>query len=325
VGFAGFTLLAVFTHLTGLLLLAVAWGWVATTGNWRRHTLALSGASVLVLVCVGPLLLSIAQASARLPGNGSPPRPATGLEVPYTLFTYVAGYSFGPSLREIQNLGAAAAVAAHPIQTGLVIGVLAVLLVVTVYGYRPCMTGYLALFTAYVVLTFVASVATGKAYSVRYTLPALIGFAGLVSIGLRRTSPAVDRALVALLLMLFTWADAQWFCSPNYAKDDSRAVVRWLAARVPEGAAVVAAPGYNSKVLTYYADLQGAPIHFLPVETTSDSVRPAALLLTRLHHVTDPRSAKEWFRRVAGHPVREDTVGGYQVLSTARTESVLHQ
>jgi hypothetical protein len=177
------------------------------------------------------------------------------------------------------------------------------------------MTGFTMLFAAYLAMAFLASVVTGKAYSVRYTLPALIGFLGLVSIALHVTPSLFGRAGAALVLVLFAWADAQWFYSPEYRKDDSRGVVRWLAERLPEGSAVVTAPGYVSKILSYYAGRQGASIRFIPAEAASDSVQPAALLLTRLHHVADPRSAKEWFRRVGGR-AREDSVGGYNVLTT---------
>ena len=131
------------------------------------------------------------------------------------------------------------------------------------------------------------------------------------------TSRRFRRAGATLVLLLFAWADAQWFYSPEYRKDDSRGVVRWLAERLPEGSAVVTAPGYVSKILTYYASRQGAPIRFIPADTTSDSVRPAALLLTRLHHVPDPRSTREWFRKIGGRRAREDSVGGYDVLTTA--------
>jgi mannosyltransferase len=316
-GFASATLLAVFTHLTGLLLLPVAWIWTIAAGKWRRQVRPLLSVSGLVVACVAPLLLAIARASARVPGNGSPERPPTGLEIPYTLFTFLAGYSFGPPLRDIQNLGAGAAVATHPVETGLVVAALAALLVFILRAYGRDMTGFTALVAAYIGMTFLASVMTGKAYSVRYTLPALIGFLSLVGIGLNRIASLLGRASLALVLLLFAWADAQWFYSSEYHKDDSRAVVRWLAARLPEGSTVVTAPGYVSKILTYYAWRQEAAISFIPADSASDSPRPAALVLTRLHHVTDPRSVKDWFRRIGGGHAREDGVGGYDVLTTA--------
>jgi hypothetical protein len=119
------------------------------------------------------------------------------------------------------------------------------------------------------------------------------------------------------VLSLFAWADAQWFFSPRYRKDDSRHVVQWLAAHLPSGSVVLAAPGYVTGVLSHYAQRQGADLRFVTA-AAADSARPAALLLTRLHHVPDPQSLEERFRRAAGPDVRADSLGGYLVFSSPR-------
>jgi hypothetical protein len=156
---------------------------------------------------------------------------------------------------------------------------------------------------------------TGKAYSIRYTFPALVAFMGVLAVILRRPRGALAWTTIALLLAIFVVADAQHFLLTDYRKDDSRAVVRWLADRLPAGAVVEVAPGYVSGVLDYYARQQDTDVRFIPSDAQDLPGRPAALLLTRLHHVTDPTAEVEHFRRSAGFVVKQDTVGGYLVWS----------
>ena len=154
-----------------------------------------------------------------------------------------------------------------------------------------------------------------KAYQARYALAGLVGFCGLAAGGLNRLSTRFRAPATAAVLTLCVWADAQWYFTPRYWKDDSRAVVAWLAELVPKGSTVLTAPDYVSGILSYYAHLQAAPVNLVGVDAVAwDSVAPAALLMTRLHHVPDPRSLRERFRELAGPGVREDTVGGYQIL-----------
>jgi len=313
-GFTGSTLLAVFIHLTGLLLLAAAWAWAAARVRRPRTVVALVGSSAVVAACVAPLLWAIAHASVDRPGTGSPPRPPSALDIPYTLFTYVGGYSFGPSLREIQNKGAAAVVT-HPVESGAVLAALALVLLLVIQQRPRIPVGFAALFAVYIGLAYLASVVTGKAYSIRYTFPALIAFLGILAVILRRPRGSLARATIALVVAVFLVADAQHFFLNDYRKDDSRAVVRWLADRLPRGALVEVAPGYVSGVLDYYARRQDADVRFIPSDAEVSLGHPAALLLTRLHHVTDPASEVERFQRSVGPTVKQDTVGGYLVWS----------
>jgi mannosyltransferase len=317
IGFTACTLLAVFSHLVGLGLLAVSWILAITGPGLRRRLLPLVTSSVVVLAAVAPLLLGIARASADRQGNGSPARAPSGLEVPYTLFSYVAGYSLGPSPRDIQNRGPAGALAARPVESVIVSVTLVALLGLIAHGRPPSAAPFTLLFLLYVGMVFLASVTTGKAYNIRYTLPALLGFVGLLTLALSRLAPASRRAAAVLVLSLFAWADAQWFFSPRYRKDDSRHVVQWLAEHLPSGSVVLAAPAYVTGVLSHYAQRQGADLRFVTADA-ADSARPAAMLLTRLHHVPDPQSLEERFRRAAGPDVRADSLGGYLVFSSPR-------
>ena len=84
----------------------------------------------------GRVAAPIARAVMEAKSTGSPPRAITGLEIPYTLFTFVAGYSLGPAVREIQALGWAAAVRAHPFQTAVAALTVVVAIVVALKARR---------------------------------------------------------------------------------------------------------------------------------------------------------------------------------------------
>ena len=120
-------------------------------------------------------------------------------------------------------------------------------------------------------------------------------------------------------MTLSAWADGQWYFASRYWKDDSRAVVAWLAKVLPSGSTVLTAPNYVAGVLSYYATLQHAPIRMVGVDSVAwESAHPAALMLTRLHHVDNPEFLRSRFRELAASEHSEDTVGGYQILM--RTE-----
>ncbi len=319
-GFTVFATLTVFTHLVGILLLVVAWAWCVLDGRRRQLAKSLLGASAVILGCAAPLLISIALASAQIPGTGSPPRPTTGLEIPYTLLCYVAGYSFGPSLRDIQNVGPLAALAAHPFQSALAIVAVTGSVVLAARHYRTYSVGLAFLFAAFVGLIFLASVVTGKAFSVRYTLPGLIGFLGLIAVAGARGR--LGWTWTTFLLVLFAWADIQWFSSPTYWKDDTRATAKWLAERLPPGSEVAVAPGYATRILAYYADRANARLRIVPATPDGRWMEgvPAALVVTRLHHLPDSEQIVSAFRRRAGAQLISHRGIGYDVYVDGRRQ-----
>jgi mannosyltransferase len=314
-GFVCCTAGTVLTHTIGPLFLMVAWGWALLSSRRGALLRPLLLSSIAVGLIAAPFALVIAGAVAHATGTHSPDRPLTGLEIPYTLLTYLVGYSFGPSTREIQNLGPVTALRLHSLESGLSAAVMAGLLFLMLSRRAPGRMPLLMLCIVPIVAMLLGSATSGKAYQARYALAGLVGFCGLAAGGLHRLSTRFRAPVTAAVLTLCVWADAQWYFTPRYWKDDSRAVVAWLAELVPEGSTVLTAPDYVTGVLSYYAHLQAAPVHVVGVDAAAwDSVTPAALLMTRLHHVPDPQSLRERFRELAGPGVREDTVGGYQIL-----------
>lgn len=318
-GFVGSMSLVLLTHPVGLTLLGVTWVWALL---WPRRAAVLrplSIATVLVGLACAPFALPVADAVARAAGVHSPPRPLTGLELPYTLLTFVGGYSFGPPLREIQNVGAGAAVRRHFLESAAGAAAVAGLLLLALRYRSPSRKYFAVLLFLPILGMLLGSATSGKAYQVRYAVVGLIGYCALVAGALRALPLKIGRACIAVLLALSIWADVQWYVSPAYWKDDSRAVVGWLAERLPQGASVAVAPSYVVGVLAHYAQLQGAKLRFVAADQLMDSGRPAALLLTRLHHVDNQVSLRQAFRQTAGPSLAEASVGGYYILLNSPT------
>jgi 4-amino-4-deoxy-L-arabinose transferase-like glycosyltransferase len=306
------------THTTGLIfgVIAIAWS-LRSSDRWRAVRPVFAWSFVAVAVSA-PFFISVARALAAAHGKlGSAPRALTGLEVGYTLLTFVTGFSFGPALREIQNVGGLAALRGHPIETAVAGVALLGLFAVSVVNRRAAMGPFLAMLAISLGGILALSALTGKAFNVRYALPALIGFAGTISVAVSALAPVPRKVALSTLLGLALWADVQWFRSPLYWKEDSRAAVAWLHERLAPGATVAVAPAYNIRPLAYYARRTGVDIRFVPAvsgPTRSDGPTSDALLLTRLHHVPNWRTLKAGFATRTDGEVVEGRVAGYDML-----------
>jgi len=310
VGFGVLASLAVLTHVTGLVFVLLAWMWGLTRPRQPlARGLVISSASILL--AIAPFGYQLAQAVSHAEGKGSPPRDLTGLEMPYTLFTYLAGFSFGPSVRDIQERGPWAAVWLHPVESAL--GVLALLAVIALaLRLRGTVVTRLMLLTLVpMTATWIGSALTGKAYNVRYTLPGIIGFLGLVALcASELPRPRRSIAIVALAALLL-WADLQWFFTPGYWKDDSRSAVAWMQAELPPKSTVAVAPGYQTGVLRYYAEHLGAQFSFdsLPEAAAVLDSPPEVLLISRTQHLPHWRELVRSLNRTTDVSLAVELIG----------------
>ena len=317
--------LAILTHTTGVIFVAIAWAWGFWAAERQRVLRPLLTLSLAIGVTCAPFFLRIARVLEETGGTfHSPPRAITGLEVGYSLLSYVTGYSFGPAPREIQNFGGLAALRAHPLESTVAVAALLGLLAVSVAKRRATMRPFTALLGISLGTIFFLAAFSGKAYNVRYTLPALVGFLGIVSVAIAALAPRSRALCLTALVGLALWADAQWFWVPRYWKEDSRAAVGWLRSQLGPGARIAVAPVYYDKLLQYYSRKSGAELHFLPVLPESGFTTGAsidALVLTRLHHVPSWRELKAGFLALHDCQVVEGHVSGYQMLVRPMTPS----
>src|SRR5262249_32522439 len=145
IGFVVSSCLAMLVHAVGVVVPILALVWVLLRPDRStklRPTLVALGA---ILLLVSPSYIMLARAIIHATSTGSPERPLTGLELPYTALTYLGGYSFGPSVREIQDAGWQIAAAHHVLQLTLAAILLLLWLFLAVLGRSPLMTGLLVL------------------------------------------------------------------------------------------------------------------------------------------------------------------------------------
>ncbi len=312
--------LALLMHAVAAVVPIIALAWVLLRPDRASKLRPLLLAFAATMLLVAPSYIMLARAIIHATGTGSPERPLTGLELPYTALTYLAGYSFGPSVREIQDSGWQVAAAHHVVQLGLTAMLLVLWLALVAVRRSNLMISLLVLCMLPAVLAFVGSAATTKAYNVRYAVLGVVGFVASLSVAIVPLRPSLRNAVAAIFCTIFVWADLQWFIAPRYWKDDSRAAIAWLSARVPPGTRVAVAPSYAIAALAHYSDRSRAHLCLLGVATEADLTRdgiPDALVLTRLHHVENWQALEAAFARSSGSSLERGEEIGFRLFVRA--------
>jgi len=310
---------AVALHKTGLIFPAACalWhGWEVLREKRRIRELTVPAATLAV--ALGVLLL---KSYPPPPDYG---RPSSLLEIPYTFMTFVGGYSFGPSLADIQSHGALGAVSRNLVQVGVLGGVLALLALAYVLHFASLIRGKeTTLLLVNVGFVALAALITAFPYNIRYTLPALLAFVALVAVlitGARR--PALPRLSVTGVLLVGLWADAQWFYSPAYRKGDSRAVAQWLVDNQAHVRSWTVLPDYLSLSIEWY--LQGHPEILSGLrpptgpQTTSFPPVPNVLIIGRRHHIREPDKLIAAYQARAGEVRTNLSIAGFELYCPTR-------
>ena len=294
-------LAAVALHKTALVFPVVCtlWhGWEVLRKKGRILELAAPVVTLALALCV--LLL-----------KSHPPPPELGrsssiLEIAYTFMTFVGGYSFGPSLTDLQSYGAWGAVSRHPVQVGILGVVLLLLALACLLNWdRLLRSKEAALLLLSVGVVAVAGLVTGFPYNIRYTLPALLAFVALVAgLILCARRPVLARLAVIGVMLVGLWADGQWFYSPTYRKGDSRAVAQWLVANQARVKSWTVLPDYLSRSIGWYLqdhpDVLSRERPPSAPQSTSFPPVPDVLIIGRRHHVREPDKLIAAYRAAAG-------------------------
>jgi len=282
-------IMAIAVHRTGIIF-------PAACGLWHAWEVVKNRASWKSLLGHAPV---IAATLAALSLKSYPPtegysRSASGLEIGYTFLTFTGGYSFGPSVTDIQSHGPMAAILRHEIETGILALVLAAVALAGVLNFRKLIFGresQLLLLSIGVVSVYV--LISGFPYTVRYALPALLGFLALAAVlGSELAKVNLGRISTVALLIVSLWADGQWFYGWEYRKDDSRAAAGWLVQNRGKVHSWEVLPSYMNVSLEWY--LQGAPdvlaneMHSTGDRSTTFPPVPDVFIITRRHHLQEP-------------------------------------
>ena len=305
---------AVALHKTGLIfpLACALWqGGEVLRKQGRLRDLAVQ-ITTLGVAC-GVLLL---KSYPPPPGYG---RPSSILEIGYTLMTFVGGYSFGPSLADIQSHGAWGAVTRNLAQVGILGGVLSLLALAYALEFRILVRGKeTSLVVLSVGLVALTALLSSFPYNVRYALPALVGFVALVAAlasgGGRRH---VARLAIAGVLLAGLWADAQWFYRPAYGKGDSRAVAQWLVDNQARVKSWTVLPDYLSLSIEWYLpghpEIRARRQPPAQSQTTSFPPVPDVLIIGRRHHIQQPDKLIAAYQASAGEVRTNLSIAGFEL------------
>ncbi len=301
------------------------------TGVIRWHSMLLHAPLLMGIVAV----LAV---RAYPPGEGYR-RASSILEVPYTFLTFLGGYSFGPSISEIQSAGAWQAISQNRFQ------LLAAAVALGIAGlacmrYRGLVGPELLLLGLGIGMVVVYGLISGFPYNVRYTLPALLGFLALIAaaatgseaasssprqeersgspISVGRFNAALSaRWTVVVVVAVAIWADSQWFFISAYRKSDARAVARWLTDNRDRIRSWTVLPGYLSKCVEWYLasepEVLSGNQRSEQDQTTRFPPVPDALILGRRHHILKPDQLIGDYRSLVGAVETNRSFAGFEV------------
>lgn len=336
-GFAAVSAAAVSTHLLGIVLLLICWAWWFSQrnlwGRWTRFSVARAScprrASLSFVVwkpltavsaAVGLLWIALVVYIRQVCHTVPPPRAFSGMEIPYTFYAFVGGFSFGPPLRELQLAGASALVRHGPqallvflvlaaVGVGMLCGGVAaakqILSPRAAYdseGRRSGFCGAAAFTMLWVPIAFsvAVSLVSSHPYNVRFVLTSLAGFLILSALLLQSLSRRLRWGLGFLLVGVSLWADVQWFAVPAFGKDDLRAAVQAVYAVRPDAKKLLVAPVYMEDSVYYYLFRQNRSAQVVSVageQAVEKHADADALFVMRTHHISDPPGLVAAFKK----------------------------
>lgn len=281
--------MAIAVHRTGIIFpgACALWHGLEVLKNRKNWKSLLGHAPVIAVMLIALSLKSY-------PPTEGYSRSASGLEVGYTFLTFAGGYSFGPSVTDIQSHGPMAAISRHSVETGILIVVLAALALACVLNFRRFILGReIQLLLLSVGVVSVYALLSGFPYNVRYALPALFGFLAFAAVLWNEMAKAyLARGAIGALLLVSLWADGQWFYRWDYRKDDSRAVAEWLMQHRTNIRSWEILPSYMNVPVEWYlqsaADMLARELHPASDRSTTFPPVPDVFILTRRHHLQEP-------------------------------------
>jgi uncharacterized membrane protein len=188
--------------------------------------------------------------------------------IPYAFYTYGAGFTLGPSLRELHSDASLGTVlrnhAAVIAWVALLFGGLALMGFVRALRGRMRWVEMLVYLTLPIVLTLALNWQNAKAFNVRYVMLGLPVYLALISIALDAARPRTRALLAAALLVTSVVSLGNHFFNGEYARADVRAAVRHIeeqsgAVDTDPGTMCIVAPTVFHVVQHYYGG--DAPVH----------------------------------------------------------------
>lgn len=175
---------------------------------------------------------------AKLNQASDLPRPEIWSRMPYNAMSMLVAQSFGPSNREIRELGIAAAVKSSLLPLGM-LGLCGILALWSLWRGRSRLGRRQWDFLAAVLLgtnlaLLLSVLATHNLYHVRYLVTCFPVIVLLVALAVTPWKDRLPRAVGCLTLLVALWADANYYFVSSYAKEDFRQAPAVLAMTMSE-------------------------------------------------------------------------------------------
>lgn len=264
-GYLGSAAAGLLSNLSFALVLPMhlMW-WLRDRGTRARRMRGVAiGCGVLALVALpwAPQALRTWDWSRLQPGRAAaagetPLRGSHGFNgtaVPYALYAFAAGYTFGPPLRSLRTEGAAGALARHGwavAAVALVFGAAGVLGLRALARRRRLSEALVWVLVPVGCVSYFA-LQNFKVFHPRYVMVALPACLLAVAAGLADLRPRPRAALAVAIGVLWTLSLANHFGDPRYGREDYRGAIAAVRAGASPGERIVAL-GADDPVFYYY-------------------------------------------------------------------------
>jgi hypothetical protein len=240
-------------HYMALLIIAFGLFLMTQTGLRSRRLWMWAGTQAIAALAFVPwLILTQGQ------GNG------TGFEksgqllwLPYTFFSYLAGLSLGPSVRDLRLTDAAHAL----LQQAPAVGLTVVALAAIAIAGLPVLWKRSKTVTVWIlcwgivppVLAIGATYVADVSYNARYAITAFPALSVVAGAAVSRLAKSwLARTATVLTAAVVIWSLTNWYTDPHYAKDDLRSPAATLAQQLQPGDVLILDNSHASASLEYY-------------------------------------------------------------------------
>jgi uncharacterized membrane protein len=222
------------------LVVLALFAWWANDGHVNR--LGGHWQKVLLQIATSDEVLASVPARQRLATGGS--KEFTVMALPYTFFAFNAGFSLGPSVRELHVSRSLMTLRPHALIIAIC-GLLFGSLVIVGLAALQRQPDTAKLLTAWVAVPIVGTLGISVliptlAYNVRYvamSFPAYILILSAAIAGFRR--PLIQIAVLAAVLAVNGVSLAHYYLDPRYAREDTQAAARYLEMTAHSGDALL--------------------------------------------------------------------------------------
>jgi uncharacterized membrane protein len=286
------TALALFTFVTVLFLVLAHGLYLLCSGSHRRLLKPWLVSQLIIILLFAAWFVArpgnrVGKLLVQRPTVVSPDQvrsrdrlPLTDLigAIPYTFFTFTAGFSLGPSLRELhesRSLGTLLSHAPTLIALAALFGFLFVLGLAQLRQERRVGLFLLLWLGVPIVGVFMAAtMTTYHPYNARYVAMALPAYLFILALGIAAIrSSQVRLALAAAVLLVHALSLYNYYFDSRYGREDARAAARYLESEAREG--IILVVGHSHALQYYYKG--GLPVQTIDARNRNDDLAAGQL------------------------------------------------